>query len=165
MLLLASQSPRRAELLNQMGIAFHTLAIDLDETRFTNEDPQAYVKRLACAKSALGWQRSVQDMPVLGADTIVVVEQQVLGKPKNKADAHHMLSLLSDNIHDVYTGVALTFAGKQVYAVVKTQVEFASLCSTQIDQYVKSIKGSYSAVVGLPLFETRQLLNEIGYKP
>ncbi|MDP5029683.1 MAG: Maf family nucleotide pyrophosphatase [Paraglaciecola sp.] len=187
MLLLASQSPRRAELLQQMGIAFHTLPINLDETRFTHEPPQDYVRRLACAKSALGWQNSAQDMPVLGADTIVAIGQAVLGKPQDQADAQRMLSLLSDNTHYVYTGLAITTDTGQVHCVVSTEVKFGPLSAQQISdywhsgepvdkagsyaiqgiggQFVQSIKGSYSAVVGLPLFETRQLLNKIGYKP
>lgn len=187
MILLASQSPRRAELLQQMGILFKTLPIGLDETLFINEAPLDYVKRLACAKSALGWQKSAQDMPVLGADTIVVINQKILGKPKDEEDALQMLSLLSDNIHHVYTSIALTSDFGQRNCVVKTQVKFAALTKQQISdywhsgepldkagsyaiqglggQFIENIQGSYSAVVGLPLFETRQLLNEIGYKP
>lgn len=187
MLLLASQSPRRAELLQQMGIIFEILPVHLDESQFSNEPPLDYVRRLACAKSALGWQRSAQDKPVLGADTTVVINQQVLGKPQDMADAQRMLSLLSDNVHMVYTAVALTTAQGQFDCVVKTEVKFGVLSFQQIcdywhsgepkdkagsyaiqgagGQFVQSIKGSYSAVVGLPLFETRQLLNEIGYKP
>jgi septum formation protein len=187
MLLLASQSPRRAELLKQMGVVFQTMPVDLDETIMQNEAPLDYVRRLACGKSALGWQKSGQNMPVLGADTVVVINHLVLGKPQDQADAQRMLRLLSDNIHHVYTGVALTTAEGQVYCVVKTQVKFAALSAQQIDdywhsgeptdkagsyaiqglggQFVENIQGSYSAVVGLPLFETRQLLNKIGYQP
>jgi septum formation protein len=187
MLLLASQSPRRAELLRQMGLKFQTLPVDLDETQLNQEASLDYVKRLACAKSALGWQKSAQNMPVLGADTIVVINETVLGKPQDKTDAQRMLSLLSGKLHHVFTGVALTTAQGQVYCVVKTQVKFAVLSAQQISdywhsgepidkagsyaiqgfggQFVESIQGSYSAVVGLPLFETRQLLNKIGYQP
>jgi len=186
MLYLASQSARRAELLSQIGVLFHKLDINLDESLLKGEGAKDYVLRLACAKSALGWQQSSQSWPVLGADTIVVIDQQILGKPCDQADARKMLNMLSGNTHQVYTAVALTTAQGQVHCVVKTAVSFGNLTSQQIDDYwasgepldkagsygiqglggqlVKHINGSYSAVVGLPLYETRQLLNQIGYQ-
>ena len=184
---LASQSPRRAELLTQLGVPFETLHNTVDESLIAGESAEDYVVRLACAKSAFGWQQSNQQYPVLGADTIVVVAQQILGKPQNYADAQRMLSLLSDNTHQVYTAVALTSAQKHVHCLVKTAVTFGHISQQQIEaywasgepqdkagsyaiqglggQFVKHINGSYSAVVGLPLYETRQLLNQIGYQP
>ena len=186
MLYLASQSARRAELLTQIGLVFQTIKIDLDESQLPNEIATDYVLRLACAKSALGWQQSNQSYPVLGADTIVFIDQQVLGKPRDLADAQRMLGLLSGHMHQVYTAVALTTAQGQVHTVVQTAVSFGQLTHQQIDdywasgepqdkagsygiqglggQFVQHINGSYSAVVGLPLFETRQLLNQIGHQ-
>ena len=186
MIVLASQSPRRAELLTQMGVAFNTLHIEVDETQWADELPYDYVLRLARSKAATGWQQSIQQPPVLGADTIVVCEQQVLGKPRDMADAQRMLSLLSGRTHQVYTAVALSYAGGQVAEVVQTAVRFCRLNEAQISaywhsgepqdkagsyaiqgfagQFVEHISGSYSAVVGLPMYETRQLLNQIGYE-
>ena len=186
MLYLASQSARRAELLSQIGVSFQKLDINLDESLLKDELPDDYVLRLACGKSALGWQQSAQDGPVLGADTIVVIEQQILGKPHDREDARKMLRLLSGNTHQVYTAVALTTAQGQVHTLVKTEVSFGVMTLQQIDdywasgepqdkagsygiqglggQFVKHINGSYSAVVGLPLYETRQLLNQIGHQ-
>lgn len=185
MIILASQSPRRAELLKQINIDFVSLSIDLDESALDNETADHYVVRLAQEKSRLGWNRSAKQYPVLGADTIVVLKQHILGKPQDLADATRMLRLLSDSIHEVFTAVAITIEQQQVFKLVKTQVKFCPLTDEQIEQYwqsgepqdkagsyaiqgiaaqfVEYINGSYSAVVGLPLFETRQLLNEIGY--
>lgn len=186
MLYLASQSARRAELLSQIGVLFQKLNIDVDESQMLGEQPIDYVLRLACEKSACGWQQSTQSWPVLGADTIVVIGEQILGKPRDHDDARKMLSLLAGNTHQVYTAVTLTTAQGQVHTVVNTTVTFGNISLQQIDdywasgepqdkagsygiqglggQFVKHINGSYSAVVGLPLYETRQLLNQIGYQ-
>lgn len=186
MLYLASQSARRAELLSQIGVLFQKLNIDVDESQTLGEQPIDYVLRLACEKSACGWQQSTQSWPVLGADTIVVIGEQILGKPRDHDDARKMLSLLAGNTHQVYTAVTLTTAQGQVHTVVNTTVTFGKITLQQIDdywasgepqdkagsygiqglggQFVKHINGSYSAVVGLPLYETRQLLNQIGYQ-
>ena len=186
MLYLASQSSRRAELLSQIGVLFQKLDINVDESLLVGEQAKDYVLRLARAKSAQGWQQSAQNWPVLGADTIVVMGEQVLGKPQDHDDARKMLSLLSGNTHQVYTAIALTTAQGQVHTVVNTTVTFGNISLQQIDdywasgepqdkagsygiqglggQFVKHINGSYSAVVGLPLYETRQLLNQIGHQ-
>lgn len=186
MLILASQSPRRAELLKQIGIDFKTLLIELDESKLPSESPEDYVLRLAREKSSLGWESSQKNAPVLGADTIVVIGQQVLGKPRDFEQALSMLRLLSGKTHEVYTAVAITNAKQQVSKLVKTKVSFGQLSDSQIKdywqsgepqdkagsyaiqglagQFIEQISGSYSAVVGLPLFETRQLLNEIRFE-
>lgn len=183
-IILASQSPRRAELLRQMQVDFAVLAVDIDESYYPEETPLVYVQRLALQKAQTAWQSSAQDKPVLGADTVVVSKGQVLGKPKDLADCRRMLKLLSGESHEVLTAVALVTGEQQLQALVKTQVSFKVLSQAEIDwywhtgepvdkagayaiqgiggQFVLHIKGSYSAVVGLPLYETRQLLSELG---
>jgi septum formation protein len=184
MLILASQSPRRAELLKQIGVPFSQYSVDIDETVLGHESPEKYVKRMAQEKSSLGYQRAGTNRVVLGSDTIVVSENNILGKPKDKADAIRMLSILSDNTHQVFTAVTVTSATQQKTILVETLVCFGSLSTQQMDwywqtgepqdkagsygiqglggQFVKHIKGSYSAVVGLPLYQTRMLLTEFG---
>ena len=184
MLILASQSPRRAELLKQIGVSFSQNSVDIDETARENEDPEKYVRRMAQEKSSLGYQRAGTNKTVLGSDTIVVAQGKILGKPKDKSDAIRMLNILSDSTHQVFTAVTVTSASQQKTVVVETQVCFGPLSSQQIawywqtgepqdkagsygiqalgGQFVKHIKGSYSAVVGLPLYETRMLLTEFG---
>lgn len=184
MLLLASQSPRRAELLKQIGVAFSQYPVNIDETVQAHETPDKYVRRMAQEKSRLGYTRAGAKKLVLGLDTIVVANDIILGKPKDKTDAIRMLSMLSDNTHRVYTAVAITSATQQKTIVVETQVCFGTLSSQQMEwywqtgepqdkagsygiqglggQFVKHITGSYSAVVGLPLYQTRMLLTEFG---
>ncbi|MFT4994673.1 MAG: septum formation protein [Paraglaciecola sp.] len=189
MLILASQSPRRAELLKQIGISFKQMNVDVDESVLNNEVPEVYVRRLAQQKSLAGWNDSAQQWPVLGADTVVVINEQILGKPVDQADASRMLNLLSGKVHSVLTSVAITYpcdsGHKQKSLVVESRVTFGPLSQAKIDtywqsgeprdkagsfaiqglggQFVKHINGSYSAIVGLPLYETRQLLNDIGF--
>jgi septum formation protein len=184
MLVLASQSPRRAELLNQIGIPFNQNAIDLDETPLKNEKPELYVLRMALEKANLGWQLGVKSNQVLAADTIVVIQGDILGKPKDQTDSKRMLTMLSGSTHQVFTAVALVDSTEQKSVVVQTEVCFGSLTEQQMHwywhtgepqdkagsyaiqglggQFVKHIKGSYSAVVGLPLYETKTLLTEFG---
>jgi len=184
MLLLASQSPRRAELLKQIGIPFSQYPVDIDEAVLGHETPDNYVRRMAQEKSSLGYKRAGAKKLVLGLDTIVVAEGSILGKPKDKTDAVRMLSLLSDNTHQVLTAVAITNYKQQKTIVVETQVCFGPLTKEQIawywktgepqdkagsygiqglgGQFVKHINGSYSAVAGLPLYQTRMLLTEFG---
>ena len=184
MLLLASQSPRRAELLKQIGIPFSQYPVDIDETVLTHETPDKYVRRMAQEKSSLGYKRAGAKKLVLGLDTIVVTEGNILGKPKDKADAGRMLNLLSDSTHQVLTAVTITNCKQQKTIVVETQVCFGALSNEQIawywttgepqdkagsygiqglgGQFVKHIHGSYSAVVGLPLYQTKMLLTEFG---
>ena len=184
MLVLASQSPRRAQLLKQIGVPFSQYSVDIDETVRVGEKPETYVKRMAQEKSSAGYQRGQNNQIVLGADTIVVTNNSILGKPKDKIDGIHMLSLLSDNTHQVFTAVTMTSAEQKKTVLVETHVCFGPLSKQQMawywqtgepqdkaggygiqglgGQFVKHIKGSYSAVVGLPLYQTRILLTEFG---
>jgi len=183
-LILASQSPRRAELLKQIGIPFSQYSVDIDETVQVDDKPQEYVQRMAREKSNLGFQRAQSAQLVLGADTIVVANNNILGKPKDKTDSIRMLSMLSNNTHQVFTAISITSPTHQKNLIVETQVCFGPLSSQQMSwywqtgepqdkagsygiqglggQFVKHIKGSYSAVVGLPLYQTRMLLTEFG---
>ena len=184
---LASTSPRRKELLAQAGFSFpgfsfHLVAPDIDETPKANELAEDYVCRLAVEKALAGLKLTTQlNQPkVLGSDTIVVLNGVILGKPIDAKDAKRMLALLSGNTHEVMTAVALTDGQHTFSRLCRTQVSFCALSATDIDAYVasgepmdkagaygiqalggcfvKSITGSYSAVVGLPLVETRELL-------
>ena len=173
-LLLASGSPRRAELLRDAGIAFEAEAADIDESQQPGEPAEVYVQRLAETK-ARAVARRHPDRVVLGADTTVVVGGEVLGKPRDREDAARMLSLLSGRSHVVLTGVCLIVppAGAVYTDVAATTVDFLTLSLTDIDSYVASgepmdkaggyaiqgqaarfvrrLEGSYSNVVGLPV--------------
>ena len=182
-LMLASASPRRAELLSQIGVEFIQQPVDLDESALSNEPPKAQVLRLAAEKANAAWlQVEGTAQVVLASDTMVVLDHQALGKPRNADHARSMLHSLSGRQHEVMTSVSVRDATRQKTLCVVTQVVFGPLTATQIDdywatgepadkagaygiqgiggQFVKSIKGSYSAVVGLPLYETVQLLKE-----
>ncbi|GAC11868.1 Maf family protein [Paraglaciecola chathamensis] len=186
MLILASQSPRRAELLSQIGVPFTALSADIDESILPNETPENYVQRLAQQKAQAGWRASADTAKrrlVLGADTVVVINEQVMGKPKDFDDAKAMLNLLSGQQHQVLTAVTVTSGQRFETILVKTDVTFCALSPSQIEAYwqtgepkdkagsyaiqgiggkfVTHIKGSYSAVVGLPLYETNQLLSRM----
>jgi septum formation protein len=186
-LYLASASPRRQDLLKQLGVKAQPVSVCVDEARFQQEEPHHYVVRLALAKATAGLaqlnadQRSV---PVLGADTAVVCAGQVLGKPEDQAQAVQMLNLLSGRTHQVLTGVALVLGENIATALSCTSVTFAALDPAQIVAYcatgepadkagsygiqgyaaafIASISGSYSGVVGLPLAETASLLIRFG---
>jgi septum formation protein len=172
-LVLASGSPRRAELLRQAGIRFEVSVPDVDETLHPGEAPEAYVRRLAAAK-ARHVAASHPGRPVLGADTTVVVDGQVLGKPYDAADAARMLGQLSGRSHLVLTGVCLIGpAGETRIDAAVTTVEFRALQAAEIGEYVDSgepmdkaggyaiqggaagfvtrLDGEYSNVVGLPV--------------
>jgi septum formation protein len=183
---LASGSPRRRALLQQIGVSFRVIAIELDETALADEAPPAYVSRLAQAKAAAGWQRSrgLEAAPVLAADTAVVLDGKILGKPGDMKDAMSMLLELSSRTHEVLTAVALrTDAGTQL-KVSRSQVAFRSIDADEARDYwatgeprdkagayaiqgyaavfIADLKGSYSGVMGLPLFETAQLIEAAG---
>ncbi|WP_286198422.1 Maf family protein [Salinisphaera sp. G21_0] len=186
MIYLASQSPRRAELLQQIGVSFHQLACDIDETPFPGEAPAEYVLRMAREKAAAGWQalltRDSVQMPLLAADTTVVCNDQILGKPQDSNDARRMLVMLSGNAHQVMTAVAVTDGSQLQTELSVTDVVFNDLSDSLIDDYiasgeptdkagaygiqgygavlVASLSGSYSGVVGLPLMETARLLTD-----
>jgi len=180
-LFLASASPRRGELLSQINIDYERIDAAIDETIQHDETSEQYVQRLALEKALAGLQKNNQKGLVLGADTIVVCEQQVMEKPRDKAHAQQMMVLLSNNTHQVLTAVALVSAKQQQVKLVTTEVTFKTLTAQEISdywetgepqdkaggygiqgfagQFVRHISGSYSAVVGLPLYETAQLIN------
>ncbi|MCW8901080.1 MAG: Maf-like protein [Gammaproteobacteria bacterium] len=191
-LYLASRSPRRRELLTQVGISFAVLDVDIDESEKDNELAEDYVVRLAREKAVAGWnQRKSIIKPVLGSDTAVVINGTILGKPENQADASRMLGLLSGKTHQVMTAVALLDSGKntlqtgqyELNSVINvSDVTFKVLSDREIEQYIQSgechdkagayaiqgraaafitnLSGSYSGVMGLPIFETLELLNK-----
>ncbi len=185
-LYLASGSPRRRELLTQIGVAFQTLNAPIDETVLPAESAAAYVQRLALAKAAAGLAtlENSADAVVLGADTAVVLDGQILGKPLDQADALAMLKLLSGREHQVLTAVALSDGQRSQVCLVSSDVRFRPISAAEATTYwlsgepqdkaggyaiqglaavfVSGMRGSYSAVVGLPLCETAALLAEFG---
>lgn len=186
-LFLASASPRRRELLTQIGVPFSLLSVSIDETPGTAEAPDAYVQRLAREKALAGLAQVDQDSAcVLGADTTVVLDQQILGKPADKADALAMLQALSGREHQVMTAIALANGAGCEVRLVCSRVRFRPIGVDEAERYwasgepqdkaggyaiqgwgavfVSSLEGSYSAVVGLPLCETAQLLEAYGLR-
>lgn len=185
---LASGSPRRRELLTQMGVDFEVLTAAVDETPLPHEAAHDYVQRLAQAKALAGWQRMLDEhrpvRPVLGSDTTVALADQILGKPMDAADAAAMLRTLSDTTHEVLTAVALASASGCDVVLSTSQVRFAPLSEAQIQAYVASgepmdkagsygiqglagvfvahLAGSFTGVMGLPLHETAVLLEKHG---
>lgn len=183
-LLLASASPRRAELLTQLGIRFVVAPADIAEVVQPGEAPAAYAQRIALEKARAGWQASARQLPVLGADTDVVEGGCILGKPRDRAHALELLARLADREHEVYSSVALVDGARERVALSVTQVRFGPITPAQAEAYwasgechgkagayaiqglgarfVREIRGSYSGVVGLPLYETAQLLEQFG---
>ncbi|PQV82819.1 Maf family protein [Cronobacter sakazakii] len=181
-LYLASGSPRRQELLGMLGVTFERLVLGVEEQRGAQEAPQDYVTRLARDKARTGVALAARDLPVLGADTIVVLDGDVLEKPRDAAHAAEMLRRLSGQTHEVMTAVALADKQRVCERLVITRVTFRALTVQDIAAYVESgepmdkagaygiqglggcfvrrIEGSYHAVVGLPLVETWELLSE-----
>jgi len=197
MIFLASRSPRRRELLQQIGVRFEPLLFragaradaDTDETVNPGEDPDAYVRRIAGMKARAAWERvtmrhGLQKKPVLVADTTVALATEILGKPVDRADAERMLALLSGTRHRVLTAVAITFESRIELAVSESHVTFGVLEPERIASYVASgepfdkagsyavqgraasfierIEGSYTGIMGLPLYETTRLLAKFG---
>ena len=184
-IILASASPRRRELLDQINIRYQLNPVDLDETPFPKEAPLDYVRRLAAEKSAACVAQLGDGLPVLAADTAVVLDELILGKPKDRDDAFAMLRLLSGKMHRVYSAVSLR-GREHGQAVSITEVTFRTLTEGEIAAYwhsgepadkagsyaiqglggvfVESITGSFSGVVGLPLFETAELLSRQGIR-
>jgi septum formation protein len=176
-LMLSSSSPRRAELLKQIGLDFLVSHPEVDETPIHGEAPDTYVARLALSKSKAGWSAGTVS---LGADTIVVHEGKLLGKPTNADEGMWMLSCLSARTHQVLTGVALYDGTRSESVVVTSQVSFRSITPAEAQAYWQSgepqdkaggygiqglgavfcekIEGSYTAIVGLPVHETEILL-------
>ena len=180
---LASNSPRRRELLSQIGVSHTVMAADIDESVLSGESPRAYVVRLAREK-ALAVRQTGQPLPVLAADTTVVVDGRVFGKPRDRADAIYMLSELAGRAHEVLTAVALVGARGAGERLSSNTVCFRKISADECAAYwetgeprdkaggyaiqglgavfVESLSGSYSAVMGLPLFETGELLQAAG---
>ncbi len=185
-LVLASASPRRAELLAAAGYSFERLAVDLDESLRVGEQPSAYVRRLAAEKSAAGLQRigsASNNVIVIGADTTVVVGDDILGKPRDAEESGAMLRRLAGRGHQVMTGVSIRHLDVEVGVVETTTVWFEELTAAAIDWYVSTgegldkagayaiqgvasrfiprIDGSYSNVVGLPVQKIAALLSRL----
>lgn len=180
-LYLASGSPRRQELLTQLGVAFERIVTGIEEKRAEGESAQQYVSRLAREKALAGVAQVPRDLPVLGADTIVILNAEVLEKPHDDEQAFKMLSKLSGQTHQVMTAVALADRQQVLDCLVVTDVTFRVLTEEDIAGYIASgepmdkagaygiqglggcfvrkINGSYHAVVGLPLVETYELLS------
>jgi len=192
---LASRSPRRRELLSQVGVRYHLLLFrsrpgedaEVDETPLAGEEPGAYVERMARAKAEAGWrrllQRNLPHAPVLAADTTVALEGRIFGKPAGREQAAEMLASLSGRTHEVLTAAALK-SGDWLEAVVsRSEVRLKALSEEEIRLYVATgecddkagayaiqgraarfvveLRGSYSGVMGLPLYETSQLLDKL----
>jgi len=185
-LYLASTSPRRRELLGQMGVQLATLLVDVDETLHDNEDAGAYVQRLSRDKAAAGWdlvqRQELLQLPVLGADTTVVLDGQVLGKPSNQEQCTATLLALSGRVHKVMTSVTIRLGNMVSTELSVTDVTLRTLSEDEVIRYwhtgepqdkaggygiqgygavfVEAISGSYSGVVGLPIEKTVILLNQ-----
>ncbi len=192
---LASRSPRRRDLLGQIGVRYQLLLFrtrpdegpELDETPLEGESPAAYVERVARAKAEAGWRRMMQrnlpQAPVLAADTTVALDARILGKPADRNHAAAILAALSDQTHQVLTAVALKQADWLESSLSISEVRFKPLAEEEIQQYVASgecddkagayaiqgraalfimrLSGSYSGVMGLPLYETGQLIERL----
>ena len=192
---LASRSPRRRELLSQIGVRYHLLLFrerlgerpEIDEAALEGESAAAYVERMARAKAEAGWnrmlQRNLPHAPVLAADTTVALGGRILGKPRDRAEAAEMLAALSGERHEVLTGVALKYHDQVEFALSISEVLLKKMAPEEIAQYVASgegddkagayaiqgraarfiveLRGSYSGVMGLPLYETSLLLDKL----
>ena len=195
---LASRSPRRRELLSQIGVRFHLLLFrdrpgegpDVDEISMPNEVPDLYVERMARAKAEAGWRRMMQRnlpmAPVLAADTTVSLDRKIYEKPLDRQHAVEMLQQLSGRSHEVLTAVALKQDDWMESALSRSEVRFKTLSAREIEQYVATgecddkagayaiqgraarfvieLRGSYSGVMGLPLYETAELLEKLAQR-
>jgi septum formation protein len=186
---LASGSPRRRELLQQIGVPFRVVGAAIDEAVLPDETPLQYVERLAAAKAEAGWERSrdFAHAPVLAADTAVVLDGKILGKPADGQDAEDMLRQLSGRTHEVFTAIALRTANGLQSRISRSEVTFRSIAAAEARGYwetgepsdkagayaiqglgaifIADLRGSYSGVMGLPLFETAELLCNAGLVP
>jgi septum formation protein len=179
--ILASASPRRQRLLQQIGVAFRVVVADVDERVLPDESPDAYTQRVARDKALTVLRREAAGLPVLAADTAVVLDGEILGKPADRIDAERMLGRLSGRTHEVYSAIALALAPDRVEQRLNvSRVSFAALEADWIGAYcdtgdpmdkagaygvqgraaekIARIEGSFSGVMGLPLFETAELL-------
>ncbi len=192
---LASRSPRRRELLTQIGVRYHLLlfrerpdsGVEVSEEPLAGEAPDAYVERVARAKAEAGWKRMLQrnlpHAPVLAADTTVALDGRILGKPADRKEAATMLASLSGRSHEVLTAIAIQYVDRLESALSRSEVRFKELSAREIADYVATgeaddkagayaiqgaaarfvaeLRGSYSGVMGLPLFETAQMLDRL----
>lgn len=187
-LLLASTSPRRQELLRQLGLNFDVVAPEVDEYRQVGEPPLAYVRRMAADKAHAGQQRAAASgrhgLPVLGADTEVVIDDEVLGKPRDRDAGKALLRRLAGRTHEVITAICLLHADQEYTAVSISRVTFGPLTEIEIQDYwqhgesldkaggygiqgmaagfIARLEGSYSGVMGLPLYELVQIMKKTG---
>ena len=183
-LYLASASPRRRELLTQIGVPYSLITANIDETPRPDENPEQYVQRLAREKALAGLQVAGEDACVLGADTTVVLNGRILGKPADRDEGLTMLAGLSGSEHQVLTAIALASPQRCEVRLVASRVRFRPITPDEAQRYwdsgepldkaggyaiqgwgavfVSELHGSYSAVVGLPLCETAQLLDTFG---
>jgi septum formation protein len=185
---LASASPRRSALLRQVGVPHSVCPVDIDEAIAPGESPGAYVTRLAETKARTLWQRLAPEerLPVLGADTSVALDDEIMGKPRDERDGVRMLARLSARTHRVFTAVALCHEGGCATQLSVSEVSFRKLEPEEIQAYwrtgeprdkagayavqglaalfIERITGSFSGIMGLPLFETGELLRSIGWR-
>lgn len=180
---LASSSPRRRELLDQIQVSYEVWPVDIDESHQQGESAEQFVCRLAIEKAQTGFKQ-LPLRPALGSDTIVISKQQILGKPKSRQEGIQMLSRLSGTSHQVMTAVAVCNNQTVRYLLNTSEVELTELSQEQIEaywdtgepvdkagaygiqgiaaQFIKNINGSYSGIMGLPLYETAELLKQCG---
>ena len=185
-MILASASPRRHELLTQLGIKHQVMAVDIEESCQPTETPEECVNRLAVEKARKAQTKSPHAL-VIASDTMVVVDGRIMGKPMNRADGLQMLESLSGRQHEVLTAVAVSAGGREISCVQRSKVQFRELSSAEIAaywqtgepadkaggyaiqglaaQFIQRLEGSYSGVMGLPLYETASLLGEFGLNP
>ena len=184
-IVLASKSPRRAEILRAVGWDFEAVAANIDETRMESEDAVSYVKRLAQTKAETVARRISSHQIVVGADTVVVIEGEILGQPRDDEDARRMLKLLSGKWHEVLTGLALVRPGSPLRVLVdhqSTRVRFCEMSAGEIDWYVatgepsdkagayaiqgrgalfiEEVQGDYFNIVGLPVRLLYELMSD-----
>jgi septum formation protein len=183
-IILASASPRRSELLQQAGVGFEVRPADIDEIRLEGESPADFVRRMACEKALEGLRQSDGAKLVLGADTVVLLEDEIFGKPVSRSDAREMLTRLSGHTHEVLSAVAVAGPGANVNCVLAcTRVTFGDIPADWVASYcnqdepldkagayaiqgraaiwISRLEGSHSCVMGLPLYETCALLRAV----
>lgn len=182
---LASNSPRRYEILSQLGYEVIVNAKEIDETPYKNEGAYDYVLRMAISKNTAAQGFQAADLPILSADTTVAHNNIILGKPQSPAHAKMMLQQLSGSVHQVLTAICVSWQGKQLSTVQTSDVHFRVLSDNEIDRYIASgepmdkagsygiqgtagvfvshLSGSFTGVMGLPVFETVQLLTQCGW--
>ncbi|WP_301099011.1 Maf family protein [Otariodibacter sp.] len=185
---LASNSPRRWELLQQLGLDLHSLQSEIDETPHPNEEAKSYCLRVAIEKNkaaqAVRSAKNLANFPILTADTTVSIDQMILGKPKDKDEAYSMLKRLSGKTHQVFTAVCISDGEKQYSCVQTSEVTFKVLSDLEINAYIATgqpmdkagaygiqgiggcfishLTGSFTGVMGLPMYETADLLKQCG---